>query len=846
MVLLPKETSRISPLESRGSPKHPLKCINQEKAPELANRILKLLEEPSVGPEQAVLSECLELIADKPTSSLDKAVLDHLAFPEMETRGDVISRAHDGTFEWIYAPNYNGKDVLFNEWLSTRNGIFWIKGKPGSGKSTLMKYISSNASTYEALHRWAGSSRLLTAKFFFWLAGSFPLQRTQLGLLRSILYELLSKMPEMIRSVLPKCYEQARNGRTSQNWTLEELHAAFDRLTVGCDESTRICLFIDGLDEYDCSAESGNSVPATTREIAKTMIKFASKDNVKVCISSRPRNAFEHAFKNTVRFKMILSEYTTIDIRHYVSSCFNDDETFNELVKDNQQYEKLVDHITDMSDGVWLWVAYAVKDICEGLDDGDSLDTIIGRLGELPTSLDGFFQRMLDSIQLRFKKQAAKIFLLSLIAPGPIPIMALHVVGLLDSRATNNVSILRKVIDVDGYKEIASLDMKEQTDEEFGIELWSNAAFAKLNQDLLHPLNARVHDLMDIVPQSTTPPEKHVAMKNRVVFMHRTAYDFLRSRQDSLQNAIGEPFHPHFHLQRIYVTLLRVITLTHSSDPDFDDWRFAVARGQILANIMVIAQTLHKQGDSAHHYLLDYVEEVFVRQSALLTGNVQRPELCTGKVLEDAVERGLVEYVRKRLEANERHNREDFDVEIRLRDSKTLYDDTGLSRSIFPNTLLHVSLPTYRKVNMEMLRLLLAYGAQPNLHRCDDTAWEKYLAKIIDQLKPDSHNADVMELLLDHGAGPEAFGVYRKLVVHAEFEDCSISPASAAHPGTKLYRLYTCRRDRPLAKIQCLCRMPLSEIIKKKFELREQARLKRAIARNTKSVSHAESSNEST
>jgi ABC-type thiamine transport system ATPase subunit len=53
----------------------------------------------------------------------------------MDNREERILEAHEKTFRWIF------KDSPFKHWLESKTGsnLFWISGKAGSGKSTLMK-----------------------------------------------------------------------------------------------------------------------------------------------------------------------------------------------------------------------------------------------------------------------------------------------------------------------------------------------------------------------------------------------------------------------------------------------------------------------------------------------------------------------------------------------------------------------------------------------------------------------------------------------------------------------------------------------------------------------------------
>lgn len=59
---------------------------------------------------------------------------------ETTRRYDQVSNAHGSTFGWVF----EREGVGLVEWLEDDSGLFWICGKPGSGKSTVMKYICEN------------------------------------------------------------------------------------------------------------------------------------------------------------------------------------------------------------------------------------------------------------------------------------------------------------------------------------------------------------------------------------------------------------------------------------------------------------------------------------------------------------------------------------------------------------------------------------------------------------------------------------------------------------------------------------------------------------------------------
>ena len=143
----------------------------------------------------------------------------------------------------------------FSEWLESDQSVYWVSGKPGSGKSTLMKFLADNAETLRCLRKWAGTKKLVVVGYYFWINGT-KLQRSQTGLLRSLLFDIFRKSPELIEATFPSRWKSldATISRTEMQeaWTLKELQDGFRRLARNDkSSSTALCIFVDGLDEYE-------------------------------------------------------------------------------------------------------------------------------------------------------------------------------------------------------------------------------------------------------------------------------------------------------------------------------------------------------------------------------------------------------------------------------------------------------------------------------------------------------------------------------------------------------------------------------------------------------------------
>lgn len=194
--------------------------------------------------------------AKKTDTGIRCKILRHLHYRHISDRFSSISKAHKQTFEWVFctpaASNRTWSD--FPLWLQEGRGCYWIRGKAGSGKSTLMKYICQSNSTQKYLHEWAGSSSLTTASFFFWYLG-YDIQKSQAGLLRSLLHDILSKNQWLMTHIMPELFIEAAKSDGSdlfEDLTLDELMWWFNKLgdCLSRNDSQKMCLFIDGLDEY--------------------------------------------------------------------------------------------------------------------------------------------------------------------------------------------------------------------------------------------------------------------------------------------------------------------------------------------------------------------------------------------------------------------------------------------------------------------------------------------------------------------------------------------------------------------------------------------------------------------
>src|SRR5215469_10920600 len=91
----------------------------------------------------------------------EQIILQNLRFSSIDSRHQSISEEHTDTFSWVFEK----ASIKFVEWLREEDGVYWVSGKPGSGKSTLMKFVAAHEATKRYLEEWSGDKKLIIAEF---------------------------------------------------------------------------------------------------------------------------------------------------------------------------------------------------------------------------------------------------------------------------------------------------------------------------------------------------------------------------------------------------------------------------------------------------------------------------------------------------------------------------------------------------------------------------------------------------------------------------------------------------------------------------------------------------------
>ncbi|KAI9692402.1 MAG: hypothetical protein M1822_006633 [Bathelium mastoideum] len=293
-----------------------------------------------------------------------KLIMGCLLFDQAESRQVSIKKAHMKTCKWLL------QRPVYRDWLDWSKiaetcGFLWIKGKPGTGKSTIMKFVLTH------IERTMGKESV-SISFFFNARGT-ELEKSTIGMYRSLLVQLLDRLPKLQNAL------DTLRPPIGEDWGIDVLKETFRTVLEKLGEDHLLC-FVDALDE--CPEDQVRDLVEFFEDLSQLMA--TGQIRLHVCFSSRH---YPHISINT-GLQLVLEDQEghSDDITSYLSTELK--------VGESKLVQECKTKIVEKASGIFLWVVLVVRILNREYDRG-KIHAMRKRLDEIPVELNELFKDIL-------------------------------------------------------------------------------------------------------------------------------------------------------------------------------------------------------------------------------------------------------------------------------------------------------------------------------------------------------------------------------------------------------------------------------------------------------------------
>lgn len=496
------------------------------------------------------------------------------------------------------------------------------------------------------------------------------MQKSRIGLMQSLLYQVLCSAPALIPpSLKARLHHEA--------WRLEELVALLQHVADHGEAGARYCFFIDGLDEYN----------GDESDIVPMLQALSAIPHVKICASSRPGRIYDENLHRNKR-NLNIADFTRDAMRKHVRAKLSSSAKFQRLALHEPECATIISNISQSAKGVWLWVWLVTRDILFEVERGEGIGTLRNIVKEFPRDLEQYFKRIIDRIKDRHKEEMAQIFLVTAHELQPLPLYAF--------------TLLARERRQPGYT--LHTPIQSTSDE-------SLKPYYPIWQARIHN---RCSDLL-VVDQSPHP----LFLTHVVDFFHRTVREFLRDcYHNELHEFLKTSFDPLVALCQICLALLKSVPVDNFRNPVSVNQIIGIT-DELLYYAREVEKTCSREEEDNLVAILDSLDAVNSHHAKPAMKNhwTHARDSPSGRALDDykegghcnflalAVQARLVKYVRVKLESEPRKL---------YKSGRPLLDYALRPLRNTPVSMPYHSIRDDPIVSVEMVKLLLSHGANPN------------------------------------------------------------------------------------------------------------------------------------
>ncbi|PSK36098.1 hypothetical protein B9Z65_5913 [Elsinoe australis] len=399
--------------------------------------------------DETKLNLSIPMRKDRRTRLSEEDCIKALSYEGIKDRESMVDSNVSGTCSWLLEhPN-------FEDWLRDR-GFMWIRGKPGSGKSTLVKYL-----VHEIRH--GGLDRGLDRNYIlshFFYAGGSQLQKSADGLYRSLLHQLVRLDDDLLSDYIGRCAERCVEEDkpvSDLKWQTNDLLTLIQQFVRKLALTCQLNVIIDALDECE--------LPASGRAIQQLWINLCSETRgsqfpIRLCISSRPYPEVISRFDHLI----IVDESNHQDIQVVIQ---------DQLGKHSlPRVLEIMGSIRDRAAGVFQWVSLMINKVIEMNAEGRTSRSMLQQIESAPEELQDIYTDLLDSIGPADLEQAFYMMQWVCMPTRPLTLEDIRVALVMDESCLRGNSILECLDLNDGYEDSERMEIPVlQSRDFYGLSL---------------------------------------------------------------------------------------------------------------------------------------------------------------------------------------------------------------------------------------------------------------------------------------------------------------------------------------------------------------------------------------
>lgn len=334
------------------------------------------------------------------------------------------------TCSWVF------EDQNYVKWHERRNGLLWIKGKPGAGKSTLMKHIvKANKDDHSGF----------LISYFITGRGS-DIQKTPSGVYRALLHQVFDHYPKLCSKFASQYHERQKTvGDYGKKWTWHdtEVKAYLTNAILLASEQVKTQVFVDALDE------AGEKEAVGLLRFFLQLSREAG-GQLRICLSSRhyPLTEVIHDLE------VIVENNNTNDIAAYVRA------ELQEGLREKGRIHELHCAILHQASGVFQWALLVLPRVIRSCNHGSKTATVLKMISEIPQELETLYQSLFRDVTGQEKILSLRLMRWVCFSHRPLSLTELrHAMAIESVPGTLTIEALE-----------ASDDFKETDD---GMRLWA-------------------------------------------------------------------------------------------------------------------------------------------------------------------------------------------------------------------------------------------------------------------------------------------------------------------------------------------------------------------------------------